>query len=57
MANFFSGLFRSNDKPQTTHPPSVLQGFSQYASEYIMYCIEQEHLYRILLEMDKYKRN
>ena len=33
MANFFSGLFRSNDKPQTTHPPSVLQGFSQYDSE------------------------
>ena len=42
MANFFSGLFRSNDKPQTTHPPSVLQGFSQYDSEYIKYCIEQE---------------
>lgn len=42
MANFFSGLFRSNDKLLTTHPPSTLPEFSQYESEYITYCIEQE---------------
>lgn len=29
MANFFSGLFRSNDKPQTTHPPYEIEdGYS-----------------------------
>ena len=42
MANFFSGFFKQAEKPQSDHPPSALQAFSQYDSEYIKYCIEQE---------------
>ena len=42
MVNLFSGLFRKSKMPYKNHPPSVLQDFSQYDTEYIMYCIEQE---------------
>ena len=42
MANFFSGFFKQIEKPQDIHPPSVPNEFSQYDSEYITYCIEQE---------------
>ena len=42
MANFFGGFFKQMEKPQSVHPPSVSHEFSQYDSEYIKYCIEQE---------------
>lgn len=42
MVNFFSGFFKQIEKPQCVHPPSVPQEFSQYDSEYVTYCIEQE---------------
>ena len=42
MANFFGGFFKQAEKPQSDHPPSAMQAFSQYDSEYIKYCIEQE---------------
>lgn len=42
MVNLFSSLFRKSKMPYKNHPPSVLQDFSQYDTEYIMYCIEQE---------------
>lgn len=42
MANFFSGFFKQIEKPQDTHPPSVPKEFSQYDSDFITYCIEQE---------------
>ena len=42
MANLLGGFFKKVEKPQDTHPPSVLQEFSQYDSEYITYCIEQD---------------
>lgn len=42
MANFFGGFFKQIEKPQSVHPPSVQHEFSQYDSEYIKYCIEQE---------------
>jgi len=44
MANLFGGFFKKIEKPQDTHPPSVPQAFSQYDSEYITYCIEQEQV-------------
>lgn len=42
MVNLFSGFFKQIDKPQSVHPPSLPQDFSQYENEYITYCIEQE---------------
>ena len=42
MANLFGGFLKKIEKPQTVHPPSIPQGFSQYENEYITYCIEQE---------------
>lgn len=42
MANFFGGFIKRIEKPQDTHPPSVVQDFSQYENEYVTYCIEQE---------------
>lgn len=42
MANLFGGFFKKIEKPQSVHPPSVPKEFSQYDSEYITYCIEQE---------------
>ena len=42
MANFFGGFFKQMEKPQSVHPPSTQHEFSQYDSEYIKYCIEQE---------------
>ena len=42
MAHLFSGIFKHIEKPQDTHPPSALQTFSQYDSEYVTYCVEQE---------------
>lgn len=42
MANLFNGFFKQIEKPQDTHPPSVPQAFSQYDSEFVAYCIEQE---------------
>ncbi|MBQ3193637.1 MAG: hypothetical protein IJB59_08745 [Oscillospiraceae bacterium] len=42
MANLFGGFLKKIEKPQSVHPPSVSQGFSQYEDEYITYCIEQE---------------
>ena len=42
MANLLGGFFKKIEKPQDTHPPSALNEFSQYDSEYITYCIEQD---------------
>ena len=42
MANFFGSFFKPTEKPQAVHPPTVQHEFSQYDSEYIKYCIEQE---------------
>ena len=42
MANLFGNFFKQIEKPQSVHPPSSLEQFSQYDSEYIEYCIEQE---------------
>ena len=42
MANLFSRFFKLVEKPQPVHSPSVQYEFSQYDSEYIKYCIEQE---------------
>lgn len=42
MSNLFGGFFKKIEKPQSVHPPSVPKEFSQYDSEYITYCIEQE---------------
>ena len=42
MANFFGGFIKRIEKPQDTHPPSVVQDFSQCENEYVTYCIEQE---------------
>ena len=42
MANFFGSFFKQVEKPQSVHSPSVQHEFSQYDSEYIKYCIEQE---------------
>lgn len=42
MGNFIKDLFRQTEKPQSVHPPSTSQGFSQYDTEYVTYCIEQE---------------
>lgn len=42
MANLFGNLFKQIEKPQSVHPPSNSEQFSQYDSEYIKYCIEQE---------------
>lgn len=42
MANLFSNFFKQIEKPQSVHPPSIPQEFSQYDSEYIAYCVEQE---------------
>lgn len=42
MAHLFGGLFKQIEKPQSIHPPSILQDFSQYENEYVTYCIEQE---------------
>lgn len=42
MANFFGGLFKQAEKPQPVQPSSIQNEFSQYDSEYIKYCIEQE---------------
>ena len=53
MANFFGGFFKQMEKPQSVHPPSVPHEFSQYDSEYIKYCIEQEQTISNL-ERDNY---
>ena len=37
MANLLGGFFKRIEKPQDTHPPSALNEFSQYDSEYITY--------------------
>lgn len=42
MNNLFSGFFKQKEKSHDAHPPSVPQGFSQYDSEFVTYCIEQE---------------
>ena len=51
MVQLFKKMFRQKEPQQAEHPPSQ----QQYDEDYIIYCIEQEQLYRILLEMDKYK--
>ena len=47
MANFFGSFFKPTEKPQAVHPSSVQHEFSQYDSEYIKYCIEQEQTIKI----------
>ena len=42
MANLLGGFFKKIEKPQDTHPPSALNEFSQYDSEYITYCVEHD---------------
>lgn len=42
MANLFRNIFKQIEKPQSIHPPSIPQEFSQYEAEYIEYCIDQE---------------
>lgn len=42
MAHLFSRLFKKREMSNCNHPPSALHDFSQYDTEYITYCIEQE---------------
>lgn len=42
MANLLGGFFRKKEVPHNEHPPSIPHEFSQYDTEYIRYCIEQE---------------
>lgn len=45
MSNLFSNFFKQTEKAHKTRPPSEQQEFSQYDSEYIKYCIEQEQAF------------